>query len=144
MKHSLVHLGFGVAFGFVLSSNGAADFDAMRDMFLFRSFHLFGVAIVTTLGAIAGLRMLARWGGAPLLGPRIRWSSRPIHRGTVIGAIVFGLGWGVSGTCPGTALVQLGEGHLIAAFTVLGIFVGVLAQQWLNRRVLRWPNPSCE
>lgn len=144
MKHALAHLAFGLVFGFILASNGAADFDAMRDMFLFRSFHLFGVAIVSMLGAIVGLRALAHWRGAPLLAPRIRWSPRPVHIGTVPGAIVFGLGWGVSGTCPGTALVQIGEGHFIAAFTVLGIFVGMFIQERMNRRVLRWPSASCE
>lgn len=140
---AITQLSFGAAFGFVLGRNGAADFDAIRDMFLFRSFHLFGVAIVSTaltsLGLLA-IRRLTRRGADG----RIRWGSRSIHRGTAWGAAVFGVGWGVTGTCPGTALVQLGQGHLIAAATVMGIVAGMVLRDVVNRRFLRWESPSCD
>jgi uncharacterized membrane protein YedE/YeeE len=54
-----------------------------------------------------------------------------VHRGNVFGGLLFGLGWGLSGSCPGTALVQLGSGQVIAAFTIAGIVLG----NWLFERV---------
>jgi uncharacterized membrane protein YedE/YeeE len=45
--------------------------------------------------------------------------------------LLFGVGWGLSGSCPGTALVQLGSGHAVAAFTIAGIVLG----NWLFERV---------
>ena len=134
-----MHLGFGTAFGFVLARNGAADFDAMLEMFLFRDFHLFGLAMVSTVLVALGLAAVRR-----SRGERVRWTPRPIHRGSVLGAVVFGVGWSVSGACPGTALVQLGEGHLIALATVAGIFAGNALYRPLNDRVLGLPPQSCE
>lgn len=132
-----LHWSLGALFGFVLSRNGAADFDTMTEMFLFRDFHLYGVALVTTFSSMATLAILQRHNR------NIRWSSRPIHRGTVWGAVLFGIGWGISGACPGTALVQLGEGHLVAGYTVVGIVAGTAIYPRVNRRFLKWPHVDC-
>ncbi len=139
MKRALVHLSFGTAFGFVLSRNGAADFDAMLEMFLFRDFHLFGVAIVTTSLSALGLWVVRR----KMVVSGLRWRPRPVHRGSVLGGVIFGVGWAISGACPGTALVQLGEGHVIALATVAGVLIGNAIYQPFNRYVLRLPPPSC-
>jgi uncharacterized membrane protein YedE/YeeE len=144
VKRGFVHLAFGTLFGFVLARNGAADFDAMYEMFLFRDFHLFGVAIVSTGLTIAGFSWLRRTRSSSAAGSLIRWPKRPVHRGSILGAVIFGVGWGVSGACPGTALVQVGQGHLIALSTVVGIVVGTAAYDPLIRRVLKWPRVSCE
>ena len=83
-----------------------------------------------------GLRLAARLRlrtGRPVSLPRPRTSTPGLA-----GAAVFGLGWGLTGACPGTALVQLGEGTWLAGFTVAGIFAGALAHAavtaWLARR----------
>jgi uncharacterized membrane protein YedE/YeeE len=123
---ALVQLGFGVAFGVALTRSGAADFDAMERMFLFEEAHLFLLGAATTLVAIVGLRfaLRSRWSAG------VRSAPRPLHRGSVPGGILFGLGWGLSGTCPGTAIAQFGSGHLIAGFTLGGILLG----NWLFER----------
>lgn len=144
MQKRLTHLALGTMFGFLLARTGAADFDAMDRMFLFRSFHLFGLAIVTTLGAALGLALLRRASDQGKFATHVRWSARPLHRGSIWGALLFGIGWAVSGACPGTALVQLGEGHLVALSTVVGIVVGAALQSLVNRRFLHWPRQSCE
>jgi uncharacterized protein len=124
---ALIQLGFGCLFGIALASSGAADFDAMMRMFLFQETHVLALAVGTTLVAALGLAFLrrSRWDSG------IRVPSRRIHRGSVFGGVLFGIGWGFSGTCPGTALAQLGSGHLIAAFTAAGIVIG----NWLFERV---------
>jgi len=117
---ALVQLAFGLCFGVVLASTGAADFDAMERMFRFEEAHLFALAAATTLVSGLGLFLLLR----SRFGEGVRALPRSIHRGSVPGGIVFGIGWGLSGTCPGTALAQLGSGYVIAAVTVVGILLG--------------------
>ena len=51
--------------------------------------------------------------------------------GLVLGAAMFGTGWALTGTCPGTGLAQIGEGKVIALFTVCGMLLGTAAY-------LRW------
>jgi uncharacterized membrane protein YedE/YeeE len=119
-------LGLGALFGAALLQSGAADFDAMVRMFLFQDAHLFALAGATTLVSCLGLLLLLR----SRHGRGVQVPPRPIRRGSVLGGVLFGLGWGLSGTCPGTALAQLGSGRVIALATVLGIVLG----NWLFER----------
>ena len=123
---AFIQLGFGCLFGMALTSTGAADFDAMERMFRFEEAHLFGLSLATTLVAGLGLFLLLR----SRFGTGVRLTSRTVQRGSISGALLFGLGWGLSGTCPGTILAQLGSGHAVALFTLVGILLG----NWLFER----------
>jgi len=120
MKGVCIQLGFGALFGAVLARSGAADFDAMERMFLLEDFHLLTLGFATVASAALGLFLLRRspWASG------VSMPSRPIQRGSIVGGLVFGLGWGLSGTCPGTALVQLGSGQVVALVTIIGILIG--------------------
>jgi uncharacterized membrane protein YedE/YeeE len=105
-------------------------------MFVFADLRLF----LTFVGAVAILAVA--W-------PIVRrakadgWVTRPIHRGTLIGGALFGVGWALSGACPGIATVQLGEGQLGAALTLAGILAGTWAYSVVHERWLRWSTGSC-
>jgi uncharacterized membrane protein YedE/YeeE len=73
----------------------------------------------------------------------VRSAYRPIHRGTLLGGVLFGAGWALSGACPSIALVQLGEGQLAAAFTLAGIFTGNGLYAVARERYLHWDTGSC-
>ncbi len=119
MRGALVQLGLGGLFGAALARSGAADFDAMQRMFLFEDAHLLLLAAATTATAALGLFLLRRspWAAG------VRMPRRAVQRGSVLGGVIFGLGWAISGTCPGTALVQLGSGHVVALATITGMLL---------------------
>jgi uncharacterized membrane protein YedE/YeeE len=117
---ALSQLTLGVLFGMALTGTGAADFDAMVRMFMFDEAHLFLLAAMTTAVAALGIAVLLR---SPL-GEGVRALPRRVHRGSVLGGVIFGVGWGLSGSCPGTALAQLGSGHTVALFTAAGVVLG--------------------
>jgi uncharacterized membrane protein YedE/YeeE len=79
--------------------------------------------------ALAKRRARAFLGGAMRLPQR-----RDIDARLVGGAIVFGIGWGLAGFCPGPALVSLGSGEAKAAVFVAGMLAGMLAYTLLERR----------
>lgn len=124
-------LAFGVLFGFVLSRVGATDYDAIATMFLLEDFHLAGVIGVAVVVAGVGLGVIRRARSGPLA----RWAAcveeKPMKPGLVLGAALFGTGWAITGTCPGTGLAQIGEGKVMGVFTVCGMLLGAAAY-------LRW------
>ncbi len=61
-------------------------------------------------------------------------TRRDLDRRLVLGSLVFGVGWGIAGICPGPALVGLGAGHWQAALFVLGMLAGMAAFEWRQRR----------
>lgn len=102
MRFIAIQIVVGTAFGYVLARSGSSDFGAIRQMFLFEDFMLFKVALLSTALTSLGLWLLKRSRGTALLGNPIKWSARPMHCGSVPGAAIFGIGWGISGLCPGT------------------------------------------
>ncbi len=115
---------FGALFGFVLSRAQVTDYDTIGGMFRFTDLHLVGVIGSAIATAAAGLWVLRRSGGQTVTGHPIEMRRKSWHAGAVWGGLVLGAGWGLTGACPGTSLVQAGEGKLVALFTVTGILFG--------------------
>lgn len=61
-------------------------------------------------------------------------SARQIDRRLVVGSLMFGVGWGVAGFCPGPGLVALGMGDIKAAAFVASMLVGMGIFEWAERR----------
>lgn len=131
-------LGFGVLFGYFLSKARATDYDTIIGMFMFKEFQLWGVILTAVVSIAAGLFLLRKGGRPTLEGKAINWKPLDWNPSRLIGALIFGAGWALAGTCPGTALAQIGEGKLVAVFTVAGIFAGV----WLYKKYPPMGNPK--
>jgi len=119
----LVYLTFGTAFGFVLSRSGAADYDVVQEMFLFESFQLYGIMAVAVAVVAPGLWWLKRR-GRTATGAVLKVSPKPRHPGNLLGGAIFGVGWSLTGMCPGPIFVNVGEGKLYALGALAGALVG--------------------
>jgi uncharacterized protein len=124
-------IGFGVLFGFLLTRVGATDYDAISGMFALADFHLVGVMGLAIAVAAVGFALFRRFGLRARGGAPLALAKKPYTPGVVWGGLLFGVGWAVAGTCPGTALAQIGEGHLAGVFTFAGIVLGAYAQNRL-------------
>lgn len=131
-----VYLAFGTAFGWVLSRSGAADYDTIQGMFLLDRFQLYGIIGTAVAVTAPGLWLLKRR-GRTLTGAPLRVRPKPRHPGNVVGGILFGVGWSITGMCPGPILVNLGEGKLYALGALAGVLVGAGAFGVLYERLSR-------
>jgi uncharacterized membrane protein YedE/YeeE len=116
----------GTAFGFVLSRSGAADYNYIQGMFLFEQFQLFGIIGTAVIVTAPGLWLIQRR-GRTLLGTAVRVERKPLNRGTIVGSLLFGIGWSITGMCPGPILVNIGEGKLYALAALAGALAGAAA-----------------
>jgi uncharacterized membrane protein YedE/YeeE len=127
----------GTAFGFLLSRSGAADYDYIQGMFLFERFQLYGIIGTAVVLTAPGLWLLKRWGrtagGRPLA-----FDTKPLNRGSVVGGLLFGVGWSIAGMCPGPILVNVGEGKVYALAALAGALVGAGAFGALYERLRPW------
>jgi uncharacterized protein len=86
------------------------------------------IAVGAAAFAIAGRRSHSLL-GEPMKLP----ATRPIDRRLVVGSLLFGIGWGIAGFCPGPALVALGMGQVKAAMFVLAMLAGMLLFEGIER-----------
>jgi hypothetical protein len=69
---------------------------------------------------------------APLTGRAYTRRVKSMDRNVLVGGAVFGVGWGVSGICPGAAYASVGLGNLPILWAVLGMFLGAYAQGFVR------------
>jgi len=126
----------GLGFGYVLARIGFTSWDEVNRMFTLADARL----LLSFAGAVALL--LVTW---PLLArlTSATWPTRPIHRGSLLGGVLFGAGWAVTGACPAVAFAQLGTGEWVALASVAGIVCGNAAFGYLRPRLFRWSTASC-
>jgi len=94
--------------------------------------------MVTALGVTAvGYRLVLRR-RRPLFAPQFQLpTARVIDARLLGGAALFGVGWGLSGFCPGASLPALGTGQpVVLAFTA-ALIAGMMAARWVSRLNLR-------
>ena len=135
IKRKLIFLIFGIYFGFVLSRVEASDFNLIYGMFTGADLKLAWVIITAIVVGHLGMRLLYALGNRTSGGDQVKVSVKPLRWMNVAGGLIFGLGWGLSGACPGTVLAQLGEGKILAVFTVAGLILGtylfaVMKERW--------------
>ena len=132
----LLYVVLGTAFGFVLSRSGAADYDYVQKMFLFESFQLYGIIGCAIAVLMPGLWLLKRL-GRTAAGEPLSVKPKPRHPGNVAGGVLFGMGWSLTGMCPGPILVNVGEGKLYALGALAGVLVGATLFGLLYERLTR-------
>ena len=126
----------GALFGFVLSRSGAADYNYIQAMFLFASFQLYGIIGTAVVLTAAGIRLIKRR-GLTALGRPVAIELKPLHRGNVVGGVLFGIGWSITGMCPGPIVVNVGEGKVYAVAALAGALLGAAAFGALYPRLER-------
>ena len=131
---TLLFVVLGTIFGFVLSRSGAADYDFIQSMFLFRSFQLYGIIGTAVVLTAPGLWLIKRR-GRTALGKPVTIELKPEHRGNVVGGLLFGIGWSMAGMCPGPIFVNIGEGKVYALAALAGALVGAAALGGVYQRL---------
>jgi uncharacterized protein len=129
----LAILASGALFGFGLSLSTMVQPEVVLSFLRLQDFGLMlvmGGAVAVTVVAYA---LAPRLLGRPLLGERFHAHVSQWNRDTLLGAALFGIGWGISGVCPGPAIAGLGTGNTDLLWALIGIALGALLQGWRAR-----------
>jgi uncharacterized membrane protein YedE/YeeE len=125
----------GVVFGVVLSWSGMTSPEVIRQGLLFQSSYLFLFFFGAVATSFVGLRLLkVKAPPALLTGERVQWEPVRPERRHVVGSLLFGIGWGVSGACPGPIATQLGQGIVWGVPTTVGLVFGIVLFRRLQAR----------
>ncbi len=119
----------GLIFGVGLAVSGMTRPEVVLDFLQFEDFGLLfvmgGAAAVTGITFTIATQFFDQ---APLTTTKYTRRVRELDRNVVIGGSIFGVGWGISGICPGAAYASVGIGNYPILWAVLGMFLGAYAQ----------------
>jgi uncharacterized membrane protein YedE/YeeE len=118
----------GIVFGIVMAKSEAVSWFRIQEMFRFQAFHMYGIiGTAVTLGVI-GVALIKKFNIRDFHGNPIAFypKDKSVTR-YLIGGTIFGLGWALSGACPGPMVVNIGYGFLsmivVFFFAIVGTYL---------------------
>jgi uncharacterized membrane protein YedE/YeeE len=123
-NRNLILFAGGLVFGFGLAYGGMSKPEIVLSFLQLRDYGLVLLMGAAMAIAFVAINVAPRFMDKPILGGEFRPRSRTLNRNTILGAIVFGIGWGISGQCPGSALSSLGIGNLPVVLGITAMFAG--------------------
>lgn len=122
----LVALIAGALFGFGLSYSTMIQPDIVLGFLRFQDMGLMLVMAGAAGTALVAYKMLPRLMRQPLWGDHFHEHPSTWNRDTLLGSALFGVGWGLSGVCPGPAIASIGVGQWDVMWALAGIALGGL------------------
>ena len=128
-----IYLLVGTVFGIVLTKGEAISWFRIQEMFRFQGFHMFGIFATALPTAIIGVQLLKRRWRRTLAGEVIVVPPKHLGSGVryAVGGTIFGLGWALTGACPGPLFALLGSGVTTMAVAIASAMLGT----WTYGRV---------
>ena len=126
----------GILFGIVMTKSEAVSWFRIQEMFRFQAFHMYGIiGVAVVSGAV--MHFLIRKGKMKnILGDEVVFADKPkTYTASILGGTIFGLGWALTGACPGPLYTLLGQGNWIILVVIFSALLGALAYGALRPRL---------
>ncbi len=122
----------GIVFGIALTKGEAISWYRIQEMFRFESFHMFGLFMTAVPVGAVSILLIRKLKLHSFDGQSIAVPKKVYHHGVILGGLIFGFGWALTGACPGPLYAQLGAGYTVTGVTFLSAVVGTWVFAWLQ------------
>jgi uncharacterized protein len=114
----------GTLFGIVFLKAEIMSWFRIQEMFRLQSFFMYGVIGTAVLVAMLSLAIIKRYKIKTLQGENINILRKEFQKGNIIGGLIFGVGWAITGACPGPLFAQIGSGFFVVIITLISAVMG--------------------
>lgn len=114
----------GILFGIVFVKAEIISWFRIQEMFRLQSFHMYGVIGSAVVVGMISVWLIKRFTIKTLSGETVEFHPKPFNRGQIYGGLLFGLGWAITGACPGPLFAQIGSGYVVVLVTLLSAIAG--------------------
>ena len=121
---NLIYIIFGTLFGIVLTKSEVISWFRIQSMFQFKELHMYLIIGSAVVVGIIAMQIIRRAKLKSVSGEELIIEGKKFHKGFIIGGIIFGIGWAITGACPGPIFAQIGAGELPAIITLFGALIG--------------------
>lgn len=122
--HNLKYLIVGIGFGIVFVKAEIVSWFRIQEMFRLQSFHMYGVIGSAVVVGVISVWLIRKFKIKTIYGEDILLSPKPFNKGQIYGGLMFGLGWALTGACPGPLFAQIGAGATVIMITLLSAIAG--------------------
>lgn len=122
--YNFKYLIVGVLFGIVFVKAEVISWFRIQEMFRLQSFHMYGIIGSAVLIGALSVWLIKTFKIKTIHGEEITFSYKKFNRGQIYGGLTFGLGWGLTGACPGPLFAQIGLGATVVIVTLISAITG--------------------
>jgi hypothetical protein len=126
----------GIVFGIVMAKSEAISWFRIQEMFRFQAFHMYGIIGTAVVLGVTGVALIKKFKIRDFRGNPILF--HPKEKSVVrylLGGTVFGLGWALSGACPGPMVVNIGYGFISMGIVFLFAIVGTYLYGYFKEKL---------
>lgn len=129
------YLLLGLLFGILLVKSEVISWFRIQEMFLLQSFHMYGIIGSAIIVAMISVLLIRRFKLRTVNGETVIIPKKQFQWGNVYGGLLFGLGWAITGACPGPLFAQIGSGFLMVIVTLLSAVLGTWVYGLLQQKL---------
>lgn len=122
--HNFKYVLVGIIFGIAFVKTEIISWFRIQEMFRLQSFHMFGVIGTAVVVAMISVQLIKRFNIKTIYGEEVEFHPKKFNKGQIIGGLLFGFGWALTGACPGPLFAQIGAGFLVVSVTLLSAIAG--------------------
>jgi len=114
----------GIAFGIVFIKSEIISWFRIQEMFRLESFHMYGIIGTAVVVGMISIWLIKKFKIKTISGENITIEDKKFHKGLIYGGLIFGIGWGITGACPGPLFAQIGNGFVVVIITLISAILG--------------------
>ena len=122
--YNLKYLLIGIIFGIILVKSEVVSWFRIQEMFRLESFNMYGVIGSAVVTGMISILVIKKFNVKSIYGEKIRLYPKKFNKGQVYGGLLFGLGWALTGACPGPLFALIGSGALVIVVVLLSAIAG--------------------
>jgi uncharacterized protein len=133
--HNLKYLIVGLGFGIIFVKAEIISWFRIQEMFRLQSFHMYGVIGSAVVVGMISVWLIKKISIKTIDGEPIEFHPKKFNKGQVYGGLLFGLGWAITGACPGPLYAQLGTGVTVIIVTLISAIAGTWVYGYVREKL---------
>jgi uncharacterized membrane protein YedE/YeeE len=129
------YLLMGIFFGIILVKSEVISWYRIQEMFRLQSFHMYGVMGSAVVTGIISVWLIKKFNIKTIHGETVVIPAKKFNKGQIYGGLIFGLGWAITGACPGPLFALIGTGALVVIVTLLSAVAGTWTYGYFKEKL---------
>ncbi len=125
----------GLLFGIVFVKAEIISWFRIQEMFRLQSFHMYGVIGSAVVVGAVSVWLIKKFNVKTITGEPIIFYPKTFNKGQIFGGLIFGLGWAMTGACPGPLFAQIGTGALVVCIVLLCAIAGTWVYGYFSAKL---------
>ncbi|SFD79127.1 hypothetical protein SAMN05518672_103231 [Chitinophaga sp. CF118] len=124
LKQNIKYAIVGTLFGIVFVKAEVVSWFRIQEMFKMESFHMYGIIGSAVIVGMISVWLIRKFDIKTMDGETVQFHPKTFNKGQIYGGLMFGLGWAITGACPGPLFAQIGTGATVIIVTLISAIAG--------------------